>query len=390
MKKTTRLKNRLFVLALPVMLIALKSCIYVPQDSQNRVVTKQEYYDLVRLKDSITTEYQLLQSNLELIQRETHDSLKTLNAELAVYNRDSLDAERKAALKIIEGLQSDLVDYQSALDSQRTATPDFEPMYQAQSQKLKQLARQLTALDQKLNPEVALSPAVLAQPGARFVPHRLGEYATYVVDLSAEEIDLHWQNRKGKTYSSIEKVKNSLEEEKEDILMITNGGMYNRHLSPQGLFVSHGKEEVPIDLTNGPENQFLNFYFQPNGVFLKDEEGVKVIKSTDYDSLDTRVDFATQSGPMLLIDGEIHPGFNANSVHRKLRSGVGIIDSNRVVFAISTGPVTFHEFATMFRDRFGCENALYLDGVVSRMYMPELDLADQGGPFGPIISVVGK
>jgi uncharacterized protein YigE (DUF2233 family) len=37
-----------------------------------------------------------------------------------------------------------------------------------------------------------------------------------------------------------------------------------------------------------------------------------------------------------------------------------------VVFAISEKAVNFYDFAMMFKQEFGCQNALYLDGVEFR------------------------
>jgi prepilin-type processing-associated H-X9-DG protein len=101
------------------------------------------------------------------------------------------------------------------------------------------------------------------------------------------------------------------------------------------------------------------------------------------------VDFATQSGPMLLIDGVVHPRFLPDSDSRKIRNGVGIIDEHTVAFAISENSVTFYEFALLFRDRLGVRNALFLDGSVSEIYVPELNRHGLGW-FGPIVGVVER
>jgi uncharacterized protein YigE (DUF2233 family) len=91
---------------------------------------------------------------------------------------------------------------------------------------------------------------------------------------------------------------------------------------------------------------------------------------------------------MLVIDGEIHPAFREGSTNLHIRNGVGILPSSEVVFAISQKTVNFYDFASLFRDHFGCKNALYLDGFVSKMYLPELERQDTTGNFGVIIGVV--
>ena len=77
---------------------------------------------------------------------------------------------------------------------------------------------------------------------------------------------------------------------------------------------------------------------------------------------------ATQSGPMLVIDGEVNAGFLESSDSRKWRSGVCAQTPQRVAFAVSESPVTFHTFARVFRDQLGCRDALYLDGTLSQIY----------------------
>ncbi|MEK7661099.1 MAG: phosphodiester glycosidase family protein, partial [Pseudomonadota bacterium] len=99
--------------------------------------------------------------------------------------------------------------------------------------------------------------------------------------------------------------------------------------------------------------------------------------------------YATQSGPMLVIDGALHPSFKANSASLNIRNGVGIsADKSQVIFAISDGRVSFHSFARLFRDELKTPNALYLDGSVSKIFSTELGREDTGEEMGPIIAVV--
>jgi uncharacterized protein YigE (DUF2233 family) len=68
---------------------------------------------------------------------------------------------------------------------------------------------------------------------------------------------------------------------------------------------------------------------------------------------------------------------------------VGVQSSDRVVFAISREPVTFFEFATLFLDRLGCPNALYLDGEISRFYIPGRP-DQQDGEFAGMLAVTAR
>lgn len=96
---------------------------------------------------------------------------------------------------------------------------------------------------------------------------------------------------------------------------------------------------------------------------------------------------ATQSGPLLVRNGVLHPAINAASTSRLLRNGVGI-SGDTVIFVISEQPVNFYEIATYFRDELHCPDALYLDGVVSSLYSTDLQRNDSTVDLGPIIGVV--
>ena len=93
---------------------------------------------------------------------------------------------------------------------------------------------------------------------------------------------------------------------------------------------------------------------------------------------------------MLVINNEHHPAFNHGSKSKKLRSGVGIMEDGRMIFIISNNSITnFHDFATIFKDIYRCKNALFLDGVISKMYIKDIN-QELGGNFGPIISISKK
>jgi len=101
------------------------------------------------------------------------------------------------------------------------------------------------------------------------------------------------------------------------------------------------------------------------------------------------IKFATQSGPMLLVDGQIHSAFVKGSANLNIRNGVGILPNNNVVFAMSKDEINFYDFATYFQ-KLGCKNALYLDGFVSRTYLPGKHWVQTDGNFGVMVGVVEK
>ncbi|HMM09663.1 MAG TPA: phosphodiester glycosidase family protein [Paracoccus solventivorans] len=165
-----------------------------------------------------------------------------------------------------------------------------------------------------------------------------------------------------------------------------NAGMYHSDLSPVGLFRSDEAERGQVVTAGGGGN----FGLLPNGVFCVGAKApFQVIESRRFARVQPQCRLATQSGPLLLIDGELHPRFLPDSDSRYIRNGVGVSrDMATAWFAISDRAVTFHQFARFFRDGLGARNALYFDGSISRLYAPTLGRADWGRRMGPIIGYV--
>jgi uncharacterized protein YigE (DUF2233 family) len=164
-----------------------------------------------------------------------------------------------------------------------------------------------------------------------------------------------------------------------------NAGMYHPDRRPVGLFQAEDEKAGRLQTRASTGN----FGMLPNGVFCIAEGRFSVVESRHYAGAPPDCRYATQSGPMLVIDGKLHPRFSPGSTSRYLRNGVGVSADGRTAwFAISDRPVTFHQFARLFRDRLGAPNALYFDGNVSRLYAPELDRADIGLAMGPIVALL--
>lgn len=165
-----------------------------------------------------------------------------------------------------------------------------------------------------------------------------------------------------------------------------NAGMYDRGGRPIGLYVEDGNERRGLNTRNASGN----FHLKPNGVFTVDREGrVAVVASDDYRP-SAGIRWATQSGPMLVIDGQLHPRFSENGASLHVRNGVGVADSDTAWFAISDEPVSFGRFARLFRDRLGCSNALFLDGAVSSLWDRPAGRMDAYPSLGPLIAVFSE
>ncbi len=206
-------------------------------------------------------------------------------------------------------------------------------------------------------------------------------FLSYVTDPSS--IAFYWKDDKGEILRSIQNLKLFVEAKKQELKFATNGGMYMKDNSPQGLFIENSTTLASLDTLSGTGN----FYLKPNGVFYLTKDNKAVVCQTK-DFIDNgKITFATQSGPMLLIDGQIHQAFKKGSANLNIRNGVGILPDNRVVFAMSKQEVNFYDFAEFFKG-MGCKNALYLDGFVSRTYLPEENWKQLDGNFGVMIGVV--
>ncbi len=137
---------------------------------------------------------------------------------------------------------------------------------------------------------------------------------------------------------------------------------------PTGLFIEDGDVKHPLNLDDGAGN----FYLKPNGVFLLTGTATRIVESSDFETLTEPTRYATQSGPLLVSGGVIHPGFTPGSSNCRLRSGIGVSPDGKVYLVNSNGAVNFHDFATFFKEQLSCPDALYLDGGISTLYSPSL------------------
>ena len=194
------------------------------------------------------------------------------------------------------------------------------------------------------------------------------DYRVVTVDLYAETLDLYWLDAGGAAYGSIEALRQGREAEGHTLAFATNAGIYDRSNRPLGLTIADGRTLRPLNTTK-PRGSSGNFGMQPNGVFYVDQRGRAGVVPTDaWRSLGIAARVATQSGPMLVVDGEVNAAFVEGSDSRKWRSGVCAPTPDKAVFAVSIAPVTFHAFARLFRDTLGCRDALFLDGTLSQIY----------------------
>ena len=201
---------------------------------------------------------------------------------------------------------------------------------------------------------------------------------------AGEDLRLFLEDGDGAPIGTFDRLRKALADEGRRPIFAMNAGMYHPDRRPVGLFVAEGETLAGLVERPGPGN----FGMTPNGVFCISATGFSVVETGRFAATAPACRFATQSGPMLVIEGALHPRFLPGSASRHVRNGVGVTaDGTTAYFVISDAPVNFADFARVFRDALKTPNALYFDGKVSRLYAPELQRDDIGFPMGPIVAL---
>jgi uncharacterized protein YigE (DUF2233 family) len=207
-------------------------------------------------------------------------------------------------------------------------------------------------------------------------------FLTYEVNLKKQDLEIFWKDDKGQIFRSIQNLKAWVETKNKKLLFATNAGMYKTDNSPLGLFIQDGKTITPLNSKKASGN----FYWKPNGVLYIDTDNNGIICKTENFKNNGKIKYATQSGPMLVFGGKIHPEFKQGSINLNIRNGVGVLPNNNLVFVMSKKEINLYDFANYFK-KLGCKNALSFDGFVCRTYLPEKNWVQTDGNFGPIIGV---
>jgi uncharacterized protein YigE (DUF2233 family) len=171
------------------------------------------------------------------------------------------------------------------------------------------------------------------------------------------------------------------------IAFAVNAGMFDEDGAPIGYFVEGGERKKELNTADGEGN----FHMKPNGVFFGTGDAWEIRTSDDFlKNVGDRPQFGTQSGPMLVVGGRLHPEITQDGPSRTIRNAVGIDERGRAHFVISSAPISFGKLARFYRDELKVKNALYLDGSVSQLWNPATERLDTGAPIGPILVVERK
>lgn len=201
-------------------------------------------------------------------------------------------------------------------------------------------------------------------------------------ECEPSEVKMFWKDENGHIFRSFDSLDQWLQSAHQvQLVFAMNGGIFMTNNSPLGLYVEKGKVHRKMNFANG----YGNFYMKPNGAFyidVKGKAGIAIKENTPK----TNLKYATQSGPLLVIDGTINSTFNADSKNFNVRNGVSILPNGKCLFVMSKELVNFYEFASFFQSH-SCKQALYLDGAISNTYLPEQGFNNKHGDFGIIIAV---
>lgn len=200
--------------------------------------------------------------------------------------------------------------------------------------------------------------------------------AVRIADL--ENLQLLLNNQQGIAFKKFSHVQKAYPKCKISFAM--NAGMYHANFSPVGLYIEQFKQ---LSALNSNTNQFGNFFLQPNGVVAWNKNKAVLLTTQQYAQSNFQAEYATQSGPMLVMNREINPIFKSNSDSLKIRNGVGI-KNNQLYFVISRGKINFYHFADIFKTQLKVDQALYLDGTVSSAFIPQVKRHDQIYDLGPM------
>lgn len=218
-------------------------------------------------------------------------------------------------------------------------------------------------------------------------------YIVCSVEAKNPKLKLFWQKPDGTPFRWFGTLASSLKNAEGSLVFAMNAGMYGTDYAPMGLYIEAGKELRPADLKkmSGPQSKIPNFYKQPNGIFYFGASGTGILTTERFLKERPQADFATQSGPMLVVADKMNPIFIEGSSDRTRRSGVGVCDGGVMRFAISEDDVNFFDFAKLFQTHLDCPDALFLDGGQGAgFFNPALKRADWSwhGGYGPMIGFV--
>jgi uncharacterized protein YigE (DUF2233 family) len=194
-------------------------------------------------------------------------------------------------------------------------------------------------------------------------------FAACEIDLRTDRLAMHWKSDTGQVYGSLRALDASLHKQGKRVICGTNGGIFDESQKPLGLYIENG---TILRRSNLRRNAYGNFYLQPNGVFVLYAGRAEIVTTGEYETKSDAerrlIEFANQSGPILVRYGDPNPLFAPGSPNTTTRNAVCVRGPAQVALVAAQDPITFHDFARVLKDRFRCASALYLDGSLSTFF----------------------
>jgi uncharacterized protein YigE (DUF2233 family) len=236
-----------------------------------------------------------------------------------------------------------------------------------------------------LFPTPKTPPILNPNKGAYSLTYQGVNFDIYNVPMGRNGLKLLCTDDQKVPFRDVKTLKSYLESKHQNLVFAMNAGMYTTENLPKGVYIEQKQTIFPLDTA---QSGFGNFYLQPNGVFAFDDTSAVVLETQIFQKQLKNYNYATQSGPLLVINNVLNPVFTSDSKSLYIRNGVGITQGGKIVFIISNQPVNFYLFAQLFRDELHCPNALFLDGAISKMYAPEINRFDVNGDLGPFVVLI--
>jgi uncharacterized protein YigE (DUF2233 family) len=223
---------------------------------------------------------------------------------------------------------------------------------------------------------------IVPKKGAYPLTYQDVNFDIYSVPMAQNGLKLLCMDEQKVPFRDVKTLRGYLENQHQKLVFAMNAGMYTTENLPKGLYIEQKQTLMPLDTA---EKGFGNFYLQPNGVFAFDDTSAVILETKAFQKQAKNYTYATQSGPLLVVNNIINPIFTQDSKSLFIRNGVGITQAGKIVFVISNQPINFYIFAQLFKEQLHCTNALFLDGAISKMYAPEINRFDLEGDLGPFI-----
>jgi uncharacterized protein YigE (DUF2233 family) len=207
---------------------------------------------------------------------------------------------------------------------------------------------------------------------------------SYAVNPQQERIAMYWKNDAGSAWGSLRSLLADINRDGR-VRMAMNGGIYDKAYAPLGLYIEKGKQSVALNRASGGGN----FFIRPGGVFFVKGQQAGIVSIDKYRP-SPAIDYAVQSGPMLIENGRINWRLKPSAGSRKLRNGVGLTRQGQVIFMLSERETNFYDFACYAQSKLNVRQMLYLDGTISKMYRQGGGVPWQYHPFVSMITVEAR